>query len=513
MSKIKYSVYLTPTQFAMFPFHDVSDFISCVLYDAKTGGLDPYVIPTLNTDAEFVHLNSDWVKAFQDNILERFEIPSTDIISPNGDNQNKWFDRFRQWHRTVAFNPPHSMLTGGSLFNYYFNCYSMFKFCGMKVKFTPANRKGAVTTFPTVTKNTAYPTAIVTEEGTTYNVPIAGLPQPGEQPGLLQYTLDPTIPSVGASTYDEGFDPFLPGGGLVLTPMNNEDDKILMAPPQFRIWIDFKKDEFVCNPLPPIALNVTVQKLLNGLPNLVPNTWQNGLIQSRFLSRRTYYNQNLYSNALKSYSLTKPFKFYVKPYSYDISSEHPGQTTKNIFANVEYKQLEEVFSVKEGDVYFKKPKRQGYLMNPNIYPVDTWMALSKVMNDQIENTNQYTYGMQNNSKILNNFSEKSFYNPPLFGFFFTRDDLDKRLKQQVIRINKYVGGGYQGYGNQQQYGNYSMVGCPAFENCGKFKLTFYYRFKGKRKHIPNINLSVENYMLTGENWINGNASNGTVTTN
>ena len=233
----------------------------------------------------------------------QFTVYSSDLWSNktvvlNGNSQNKLFYK--------AYNPYPCEHNLGPLYNIYCNQYKKMKYVGMKVKWIPGIRNMA--------PSYAYAT---TADVTTHNstVPVPFMASAAIQGGTA-YTLNDNqrIGYIETFRKDETFQQALPNNAHI-SDTSDVDITVtktqypnLVTPPNLRLWICFDKQGYESYNWPVNCVNNYDYASIGGT-TILPDC----RIRLRRVFDSNGVKTSINDSLIHSYSLLKPFKFFVRP--------------------------------------------------------------------------------------------------------------------------------------------------------------------------------------------------------
>lgn len=333
--------------------------------------------------------------------------------------------------RFTAFNPLLDRSQLGPRYHQYLNKYSYMKYVGLKVKWKPnANMTNA-------------------------------------------FQSDTTNGKVSTSTNPPAY-PYGQGAALgdVSTHGLYTDFR---APPRLFFNVTFDKDHYVSVPLHIRNFNFNYnQQPLNDIPDTYNNR---GIFKQQAVFDN--YEQSYYiKNRIKKYDMTKPFKFYVRPYeSFAVQEcipqamDFPCNDNSSAASDFLRNSMGLTRYQEDFDTHLSLPRpatwRPVSLMTP------TWSSYPPAKTTPLK-TLQYF-----NELVY----DVNYYNPVLFGFFFTHEAIQKnsqyplieaKPKQPLIEAEESI---------PNATWLLSQAGADAlnyFNQFGYFYFTVYLRFKGAK---------------------------------
>lgn len=393
-------------------------------------------------------------------ISELVTVFSTSCMSTQPLQDNSQFKTKMHWK---ACNPSLTRRTCGPLFDMLMNQYTDFKFCGVQVKYRP----------------TVKPVSSIVPKsqiGGVYNNQTGNI--------LLQQNPFPVGDFRETSEWEQTDIPVIQSSDTTTSLSMN-----FVAPPVFRLWINFNKQGYE-------EVAWCPSKVATSNSKYTSTTLLTG---SRFKMARVMDNSNNLMNngKIKSYNLNKPFKFYVRPKEVTVSYEAPSNET--VAANYELETEEGVTNVVS---YLNKMADQNQLVTPmkgaqwhqinRLYPINISPILAPPDPVTGENTAD-AYSRW----ITASQHDELFYDPILYGWFLTCDNL---APQQVLQPFARMTTGQNNYTSKYYFSNYTLAPNQYLSNIGKFKVTFYIKFKGRRQYqiIPSINKITGNAEMIDE---------------
>ncbi|GAB1219358.1 hypothetical protein ENUP19_0021G0026 [Entamoeba nuttalli] len=300
----------------------------------------------------------------------------------------------------IAWNPWIDADLLGNLWNSYTTMYEYWKFTGVKIKWIPKVKTSVA--IPYVPNGLILQNRVTTG---TWNASTGG---------------------VNLTTKNENTD-----YSSILT---RQDATGVQYHPQvtFNMHVLFEKDNYESYPLP-----------------TNPNS-----IDESLMCKDTRYKYKTFDygptkpKTYKVYDMTKPFKFYVKPYLQTTMSEITNDLIKpqtGLTINGQTKTL---------DTQINKKQRMNYI--------------------KFDGTSTVPYSTPSTSTNLAMYQasiQDSFYfDPILFGYFFTDNGITVEDKLTIARA-------YPPKGESTSWNGYSLMTTPVISGMGQFEITFYTKFK------------------------------------
>ena len=363
-----------------------------------------------------------------------YSFVSTDYLS-NMDKYKFTVDDMNQANgapNKIAFNAWNPYLDSSLLgpnYNVYASMYNYFKYRGIKVKWVPNVRTSNLVqprmTFmdvDTITQNAA---ANLSLQGGEAQGVISSMTMTGTSNSAVIGTGTGSTSNIGTVTnlprqmITGGF----PYGKVTSIKPRYEED--FGYAPSLKMHVLFSKDDYDSEPI--------IASPIDGVAMI-----------SESVYKTKPYVQNMKTQNYKIYDMSKPFKFYCRPYCASKADEVTGYEAKND------DELDQHTKIYNGDTILKKKTR----LPKQVVNYQSMVNLVDPTNTEVINKWQ--------SRIV----DKNFLNPVLFGYFFTADGLD---------VDHWLGS-IQG-----------LVGTPDFDKCvvryskmlssyGHFEITVYATF-------------------------------------
>lgn len=326
-----------------------------------------------------------------------------------------------------AFNPILNRTQCGIYFNHYFNQYNWVKFVGLKVKWKPFAKIKYC--------GNAYTRSLT--DGT------------------------PAVTIIGNNNI-----PPLPTG------VSQEGRVLYDMPPKHYFNVVFNKDSFMSIPYMVRCLNANYDTIVGN------NTPANLKLTSTIMKRlKMFDSYDQCAFKVKKYSLSSPFKFYVRPYEQVMKYEASAFDAKDS-SRANQTASEYIFGLTESlnnapvrDMHMSIPRPASW-RRTNVFCPHWLEAKPVVTGDQPGDclkTTQYVNCLMN---------DQLYYNPILFGFNFTADlkERDRLIGLCDIEHTKL----------EHQFNLPDIDDSVSFStmlntnNLGNFYFTVYLRFKGRR---------------------------------
>lgn len=353
--------------------------------------------------------------------MDKYTFPVDDMNKLNGAPNKIAFN---------AWNPYLDSSLLGPNYNVYASMYNYFKYRGIKVKWIPnvktsnliqpriTSIKPTQTNYlyetkrsvPTQVINASAPTTTEWQSGGTH----AHYSNTGEEYGgytaLANIVTHEENGTVSIPTYEN------------YIPAYEEDYGYA---PSLKMHVLFSKDDYDSEPI--------IASPIDGIAMI-----------SESVYKTKPYVQNMKTQNYKIYDMSKPFKFYCRPYCASKADEVTGYEAKND------DELDQNTKIYNGDTILKKKTR----LPKQVVNYQSMVNLVDPTNTAVINKWQ--------SRIV----DRNFLNPVLFGYFFTADGLE---------VDHWLGS-IQG-----------LVGTPDFDKCvvryakmlssyGHFEITVYATF-------------------------------------
>lgn len=382
-----------------------------------------------------------------------FTVYSTDLMNEAHQKNLVSFKRNLYWK---AFNPTLSNLTCGSKFVDYVNTHKFCKYVGVKVSWKPTikNSFGQYLNFKesqySLDGNIQGTSAMQTFNGTVYEHAITQVPQDYKTP----HEKDMPVHEIygGDSTANSSYNKF-------------------RSNPQFRFWVNFDKQGYTSLWYPAkIMANATAQGIQNG-----------AMFPSRYYFRPAFdeWGQKTWDSALtKSYDMTKPFKFYVRP---KIQTEIT-EAQKN---DGGWKQEREMISYYDRivradtgnelqDWQLTSLKSVPYMQTSRFYPINP-----NLINDQTPRDTD-----QRNAAFYMYLSDEFFFNPILFSWMITCDNIQFNERVNAFYPSDHLMDSTDDVTSEpDRWKFYDVETKGPMNDLGVFKITFYTKFKKEVQYL------------------------------
>lgn len=298
----------------------------------------------------------------------------------------------------VAWNPYVDYTLLGSLWNSYILMYEYWKVVGVKIKWIPSVK-------------------------TATAIPIMPVSYKASQRALQgQYTGSTQVGGQFSGGITQGS-----GDDVFIYP---EDDSKLGYKQQvtLNMHVLFEKDNYENYDLPTDPSSVDESKLCK---------------DTRFKFKRFFYGPSK-PKTYKVYDMTKPFKFYVKPYMQNTSSEISDNTaTPQTGISLSNPSLDSQINIKKRMRYVKFNGTKNELLGHDVTKAQIY---------------------------ANNIQDQNYFDPILFGYFFTANGL---------AVNQYITIAKNSPPTSQTatWNSYNLYAPANITAMGKFEVTFYTRFR------------------------------------
>lgn len=303
----------------------------------------------------------------------------------------------------IAWNPYVDYTLLGSLWNSYILMYEYWKVVGVKIKWIPSVKTATAIPLMPVSYKAASRSLYATNSNVTAGTVING--------------------TITQSAGDDAFN-------------YPEDDSKLGYKQQvtLNMHVLFEKDNYENYDLPTDPSSVNESKLCK---------------DTRYKFKRFFYGPSK-PKTYKVYDMTKPFKFYVRPYMQNTSGEITDNTAT--------------------------PQTGTPLSNPSL---DTQINAKKRMRYvKFNGTKNELLGTQITKAQIyaNNIQDQNYFDPILFGYFFTANGL---------AVNQYItiANNSPPTSTDATWNSYNLYAPANITAMGKFEVTFYTRFR----QIKNTN--------------------------
>lgn len=397
---------------------------------------------------------SDDFNQFCNTCAERtFDVFSTDLWS------NKTMQLYANSQDMVfwkAYNPFPSAHNLGPLFNLYTTQYKLMKYVGMKVKWIPIQHN-TMTFYPLSTaslKTSAtapavpFMNAVGTDNGSAYTLV-----------NNNQVLTQTNLPKDAIFKDSDNNHHHIIYGDTAKVPIYPMMNTVPIQTLPLRLWINFDKQgyeglEFKCNCVFGSTLMANDVNFMNSRMRFARVFNRDGMKTS------------ISNKLVKSYSLLKPFKFYVRPkmalrFQENIENENvasnaePSSTIVDSNLSVVSDQV---------DSYISAKKRMPYLSVMRTYPSGA------VTHSTFDTTNANTLALQ----MIRTLKTDGYFDPILFGWGLSCDQLPLQKQIDFFRIMKVKEIDYNnGWNHMDMY----VTESNGYEGYGKFKVTYYCRFK------------------------------------
>lgn len=386
-----------------------------------------------------------------------------------------------------AWNPVLWQYTCGPLFDTYINMYKFIKFVGVKVHYYPVAKPVSMNMTPyysTVSQNGVGITSAPSNSNATAiggqitSGPLANynIQWNVKQDKVYEVSTVPTYPTTWKTAFPESNanddPPMSSYAGMV---ENYTISSQIQNPPIYRLWINFSKQGYESTD------DVYVKQNYNSTTNerikdnriKLANVYKDGKIITNNFSK------------VKSYRLDKPFKFFVRPRLTSKLYEAPENET--VLNNDEgeadeFDQAEWRKGQESTTQLVTSNKKFPYISVNKTYPFGHCPGITGI--------NEQNYSRD----VSMAFDDTLFLNPILFGWMLTRDDLPPEEYEQPFICKT---SGDSNYSQPLYPVNFDWKGSKYLENLGKFKVTFYVKFRGVKNKIPT--LSLDNALINAMN--------------
>lgn len=483
---LKYKMILSPVQFMTFSYWDIENLLATAF--KSTNDMKPSIWAS-GTVEDFKYFETQFAADLHMLYGCTFNPLSTKVFLPTTQDQNDYYKKLRSYIQFVTFNPPLHEKICGSRFNEYVNRYQLFKFVGLKVKWIPAKSTFNSTSsgFHTVGQTDNFKGEVLSSFAPHQNVTNqTGMAVP-EVPFVMN--LYPTQDQVQLSEPEKKAVGFFYGASSTVPQMSIHYDHIsLNNPPQYRLWVDFERGFEMSMQVPMCPIEATAAEITSNtnVPLSYAQNMKKYMPESRFKYRSMFYDGKLAvnTNYIKNYSLLRPFKFFVRPYFVKAGIQETGNLTAELSGYEKSNPIAETLQIPTPDDFISRKMKMPYIQCPMFYPRNYAFC----QDNSFKTAETAPERLFNCCKLSVNLNDKNFFNPPLFNFTFSRDDLDIEEYDAPVGIREQR----NAHAVQQPFMLNRFVGDKRLENLGKFQLTFYTRF---RKIRPNVAPTEINYSL------------------
>lgn len=446
---IKWSTWLSLPEFLLLPHES---WIHPVIYNAASGDT-----PRPSAPGSERSFTSTYNQQCKNTLGDLLAIYSTEVM--NQAKVRQLTDQQVAKLRWTAWNPVLSRQTLGPLFNAMLNMYKYVKFCGVKVSYKPnvklnpsmlhrlqwVDKPIWVTTGNT--SATATTTTVLSSENKeiTEDVPF---------PVNYQLTALQKIKPPSEFSLDESF------------------NYQWINPPVFRLWVNFDKQGYESRGL------YCEQMIFQSSAASANYTIQDHRLKQRNLFNSSGMPNHSMTGLVKSFPLNKPFKFYVRPKMVSKMFEAPSNETvlSNWEASGSSYQQDLLKAIPNSNEAQTSLKPAPYMSINNLYPINhPWFLgpqpIASISGDQ-----------ENNFYVLQNI-DQAFYDPILFSTFVTLDNM--RYDQVQVPYSIYDTNTHSGYDSLRPF-DYYINPTQFLNSVGKFKVTFYAKFKGIKQMAFDI---------------------------
>lgn len=442
---IKWSRYLSIVDFLIDDKWDIHHLIATV---ARQDALNTGIGRGMTVTANFQNAITDWLR-------KAFGVLSSETMV---DKMTQWYmDLKTEYVRWKAYSPTPSQWNLGPMFNQYVNMYKYFKFCGVKVKWIPKYKASL---------DTPYCYRNVVKEGTTYIVPTpqAAVPQQEGQVNAIRAPETIFTPHAGATEF-------------------------ATSQPQLRLWINFDKQGYEGITIPVHMVNAINNESV-WFEQVLPDTIGESRFRLATVLDESGLSKHINSKLVHSYSLSKPFKFYVRPTLQSnalletIENETAGQNNEDQNTLVRGLIDQQSRTMK----LLTKPRKMGWISMMDVYPT------GNIQSNCVSDTTYKTW-----ADLVRSLNQELFFDPILFGWNLTCDNIsiNEQLTFTFIEALSTIAADKWNYMK-----NFHLETMDYFKSLGRFKVTYYCKFKDLRYkmnyELPNYGDADENALGTLE---------------
>lgn len=466
---IKFTRYLDLLQFLTDPW------IDCM----------PMLASAANQDDKVIGNNYEWTADFQADIRgmlnDYLTVYSTDIMHGDGLGKDVGFEPGKlKWK---AWNPTPQTQNLGLLFDLYTNMYKKFKWTGVKVKWIPYCKNNPHMQLPT--ESSVY--TVGHEIVPTVTVPFMHASTANAQAGsetIYGFVNDINVAKVRTNPVNTTFEKSEgAGNGLIMSEHLPQFDSALpgfKVSPVFRLWINFSKNGYEPKDLEADCIKDAVAS----------NT--SVLYGSRFNDARVLDSQcrrlDVNTKLTRSYLLNKSFKFFVKPKMARTLEEGPKNSTVLNNFESEFEDTEVPIMLGAG-TQIMKTQQTGIKM--------PWLSVFSTRPENALDTkgvqNDATHGKTRTQALVQiQLLEKYWFDPILFGWLLTCDNMPINAELPLCRIMQVA---HHADSHLYKYENYKLQAYDYFHQMGRFKVTYYCKFKG----LKNTNFNIPAWTKGQEN--------------
>ena len=453
--RYKYTMWLDLAQFLSLPYQSFIHPVCQAVIEDKINGM--------TTTAAF----NDSCGQFLGDLLT---VCSTADTNPGLKPEASTAARFMHW---TAWNPFLCQETLGAQFNELLIKYNLVKYSGVKISWKPNIKWVNTRNLTKFTQDKVVPTSGATHAQMQYNYMevVDGQSFPGITPADSGR---PMRIDVSGHFWSDIEPPKGIQQPIGIPAWDNDYYAGFDAPPGLRLWINFNKQGY--EPRDILQEEAVEDNQASSGFNITGSRYMTGRICDN-------YGQYIKFPMVKSYSLSRPFKFYVRPKVTGAVYEPPQN--QGVIRNREDMGSEfqaKVFqTIPDGSVFATGMKPFPYVNIGNLFP---YMCPY----DQPP-----SYTNQLNIWLVNNVKQKGFTDPILFGWMLTDDRLPSGTTSCPFTVKDnsaiYPLGSTRTMAFTVE--NYTYI-----RNLGRFKVTFYTKWKGNNCY--NIPRSLQNALYNAQ---------------
>lgn len=234
------------------------------------------------------------------------------------------------------------------------------------------------------------------------------------------------------------------------------------SPPHLRFWLNASKQGYE-------SFNDLKVDIVEGSGEETGQTIQNNRL--KFATLYDKQGNYKYANSkIRSFSFDKPFKFYVRPYLQRKASETIENS--NVLSNYE-KNIPNITNALYDLGGINEVRTQ-----PRKMP---WISVL----DTCPEDKLWTFGANSaetekpaNAAVALSFVDDMVFNPILFSWMITDD---ASTFDRITPLFNYEDSGYANYTSEDYQSSWSIKCLQYYRSMGKFKVTFYAKYKGRKQ--------------------------------
>lgn len=462
---IKFTRYMDLLQFLMDDKIDLVPFMASIVATACQG-------PGSN-----VRYDGNFKQDFSNFLKKAYTVFSTEVM--HGDQRIMDYKNLNAaWFKWNAYSPTPSHYNLGPLFDLYSNMYKKMKYVGVKVKWIPHAKVSTQLAVPTRTEYTTKGLDFPANHVPSNSIQAIGV----QSTNTTAYTLGNNInimsaethPSISTFQQEEGtlagdlsyqfietYSSFLPG---------------FKVSPVLRLWINFAKQGYdsIQLPIPAIENQTGDYQNMNGL---------------RFRQARILGNKgerlDMNNKCTRSFLLNKKFSFFVKPKLAKTVQEAPQNA--NVISNYEDYSAQQSIMARTT----KEMKQVGALVQTGVKM--PWLSVFQTCPlTSLDAQGANAAADVTQRRVLRGLSEDFYFDPILFSWFLTCDNIPIDKQMSLGRSFKHSNKGPE---DEWYFENWDFLPYEYFRSLGRFKVTYYCKFKG----IKNTNFNVPTYAEAQKN--------------